>query len=351
MSIEIKKRLTPPIVVRPRMALVGIAIVVIVLLLPWSMFSTGTGRITALNPNERLQEITAPVDGFVDKWHVREGMRVKEGDLLLDLVDTDPSYLERLRTELEAARSGVEEARLAYETAKINLDRQQKLFAEGLSSRKEYEKAKIEAAKLSMELAKATAVLVKAETQVSRQTTQKVQAPRDGTILRVLHGEGNFLVKSGDVLIVFAPELRSIAVESWHIGNDLRFLQKGQIARVQFEGWPSVQIPGWPSVAIGTFRGRVEIVDYASSYAGKFRVLIVPDEPWPSDKFLKLNATARAMISLGTTTVGYEIWRKLNDFPPSTEPLRDELNALFSKKETAKPVKPPQEKPSAGKTK
>ena len=332
MDREIKRRLTPPIVIRPRtFALAGL-LVVAILILPWSMYSTGAGRITALDPSERVQEITAPVNGFVAKWYVREGSRVKQGDLLFDLVDNDPALLERMKLELQAAETAVDEAKLAYETAQLNADRQNKLFREGLSARKEFEKAKIEVAKLSIELSKAQAVLVKAQTQVSRQTSQHVTAPRDGSVLRVMHGEGNYLVKSGDVLIVFAPDLKSIAIETWHAGNDLRFLQVGQIARVQFEGWPSVQIPGWPSVAINTFRGRVKLIDYASSSNGRFRVLIAPDEPWPSDNFLKLNANARSTIWIGETHVGIEIWRKLNDFPPATGPLRDELRDLMMKK-------------------
>lgn len=347
MNSEIKNRLTPPIVVRPRFFASLAAIVLIILLLPWSMYSTGAGRITALDPSERIQEITAPVGGFVDKWYVREGTRVKSGDPILELIDSDPALLERLKTERNAAQTALDEGRLAYETAKINLDRQNQLFREGISSRKEFEKAKIDASKLSIELSKAQSVLVKSETQVSRQNTQRVLAPRDGTILRVLHGEGNYLVKSGDVLVVFAPDLTSIAVETWHMGNDLRFLQKGQTVRLQFEGWPSVQIAGWPSVAIGTFRGKVSLVDYASSYAGKFRVVIVPDEPWPSDKFLKLNGGARSVISLGDTRVGLEIYRKLNDFPPAAEPMRDELNELMKKKAAAKEAAPPTENPGA----
>jgi hypothetical protein len=185
-------------------------------------------------------------------------------------------------------------------------------------------------------VAKATSTLTKAETQLSRQHTQRVVAPRDGTVVRMLPGEGNQLVKAGDPLAVFAPDVTRLAVEMWIDGNDLRFVERGGAAQVQFEGWPSVQIPGWPSVAIGTFKARVHLVDFASSHQGKFRVLLTPDAPWPSSAFLRLNASARGMVTLGETVIGLELWRQLNGFPPQQEPIRDELAKLLkAKKESA----------------
>jgi pyruvate/2-oxoglutarate dehydrogenase complex dihydrolipoamide acyltransferase (E2) component len=343
-----KRYLLPPPLLSFFIRKVPLAIALVAVVgafLPWSMYSSGIGRVTALDPNERVQDITAPLGGFVRAWHVKEGSVLKKGDLIVELVDGDPSLVERIEREREAAESAVQASRSAMETARLNLDRQKQLFGEGLTARKEYEKAKIEVSKLSVELSKSLAVLTKAQTQVSRQATQSVVAPRDGSVLRVMAGEGNRLLKSGDPLVVFAPALTSPAVELWIPGNDMRFAVPGQSARVQLEGWPSAQIPGWPSLAIGTFPAKVKIVDYASSHLGKFRVLLVPDqEKWPSANFLRLNGSARGVISLGDTHVGWEIWRKLNDFPPLQEPIMDELDKMLHQKEgTAKPA-PPMEK-------
>ncbi len=68
----------------------------VILFLPWISFTVGQGQITAINPNERVQSISASVSGFVKRWHVKEGDRVIEGDVLVDLVDNDPDFLERL---------------------------------------------------------------------------------------------------------------------------------------------------------------------------------------------------------------------------------------------------------------
>lgn len=321
------------------------ALLLICACLPWSIFSSGTGRVTAVDPNERIQDITAPVSGFIKTWLVKEGSQVRKGQPIVELVDNDPNLLDRITREKEASAEAVTSSRLALDTAKINMDRQQKLFEEGLTSRKEYEKAKIEVSKFSVELSKAVSALARAETQVSRQTTQRVEAPRDGRVLRILAGEGNRLIKSGEPLIVFAPDLTTIAVEIWVDGIDIPYLKVGQNSRVEFEGWPSIQIPGWPSLAIGTFRGKVQLVDYASSYQGKFRALIIPDGKWPSNDILKLNANARGVIALRDTHVGVEVWRKFNNFPPLSAPIQDELNKLLSaKKADSESSEPKQDK-------
>lgn len=327
--------LTPPpitLVRRRWIIYILLLLLVLIILLPWHMFTTGMGRVTALEPNERIQEINAPVTGFIKKWHVNEGRYVQKNELLVELVDADPSLIERIETELEAARTALRSSELTLETADLNLRRQAQLLKEGLTARKDYEKAKIEVSKFQVEVSKAMSTLAKAETQVSRQRTQKVTAPRDGRVLRIIPGEGNQLIKSGDSLLVFAPEVSTPAVEMWISGNDIPFIRRGQNARLQFEGWPSVQVPGWPSVAIGTFNAKVFLVDYASSYQGKFRVLLVPSEVWPSKNFLRLNAHAKGIIYLRKSLLGVEIWRQLNDFPVIEGPILDELSRLLSNK-------------------
>lgn len=300
---------------------------------PWIAFTVGKGQITAINPNERIQTLTAPLGGFVRRWHVKEGDVVKEGQLVAELIDNDPAYLERLEREKDAAEAGLSSAKLMMDTAKIDLERQKKLFEQGLSSRKDYEKAKIEFSKLSVEYSKSLATFTKSETQVSRQATQRIVAPRNGTITRIMPGERGMLIKAGNPIAVFTPEVLTPAVEVWIDGNDASLIRPGNKAQLQFEGWPSIQIPGWPSIAIGTFDGKVHLVDQASSYGGKFRVLLVPTSTWPSQNFLRLGVHVKGYIQLSESFVLREIWRHLNGFPPVLAPVQDELNKMLFKTE------------------
>lgn len=323
-------------IVKSRTQRIIFVFVILVLILPWIAFTVGRGQVTAINPNERVQSLTASVGGFIKVWHVKEGDRVKEGQVIADLVDNDPSFLDRLEREKNAATSGLASSQLMMETAKIDLDRQRKLFEQGLSSRKDYEKSKIEFSKLNVEYSKNTAILTKSETQLSRQSTQRILAPRNGTITRILPGEKGLLIKAGSPIAIFTPDVTLPAVELWIDGNDASMLKKGQKTQLQFEGWPAIQIAGWPSISIGTFRGKVHLVDQASSYGGKFRVLIVPDAPWPSQNILRLGVHAKGYIRLKDSIVIKEIWRQLNGFPPVLEPIKDELNKMLINKNADK---------------
>ncbi len=297
---------------------------------PWTAFTVATGKVTAINPNERVQTLTAPLGGFIKAWHVSEGDRVEEGQLIADLIDNDPSLLDRLEREKNAASTGLASAQLMMDTAKIDLERQKKLFDEGLSSRKDYEKAKIEYSKLSVEHSKNLATLTKSETQLSRQSMQKILAPRNGTITRIMPGERGQLIKAGNPIAIFTPDVKTAAVELWVDGNDAAMLLPGQKAEIQFEGWPALQIAGWPSIAIGTFKGKVHLIDQASSFDGKFRVLLVPAAEWPSQRILRLGVNAKGYIRLRDSVVLQEVWRQLNGFPPVLAPIKDELNRMLS---------------------
>ncbi|MFZ4713264.1 MAG: efflux RND transporter periplasmic adaptor subunit [Bacteriovoracaceae bacterium] len=309
---------------------------VALLFFPWISFTVGKGHVSAINPNERTQSITAPIAGFIKEWHVKEGVRVKQGDIIADLVDNDSSYMERLEKDKNAATSALSSAKLMMETSKLDFDRQKRLLEEGLSSRKDYEKAKIEFSKHSVEYSKNISQLMKTETQLSRQSTQRIVAPRDGTVTRILPGERGQLLKAGSPIAIFTPDVTSPAAEIWIDGNDASMVKKGQTVQLQFEGWPAIQIAGWPSVAIGTFKGKVYLVDPASSSGGKFRVLVIPDSPWPSQEILRLGVHAKAYIRLNNTIILKEIWRQLNGFPPVVEPIKDELNKMLLEKTNEK---------------
>jgi adhesin transport system membrane fusion protein len=147
-----------------------------------------------------------------------------------------------------------------------------------------------------------------------------IRAPRDGIVFRLLASPGAELVKAGDPLVVLIPDTESRAVELWVDGNDVPLLEEGRAVRLQFEGWPAVQFSGWPSVAVGTFGGRIGLVDPKDDGSGRFRILVVPDEedePWPAPEYLRQGARANGFVLLDQVSLGYELWRQANGFPPT----------------------------------
>jgi adhesin transport system membrane fusion protein len=145
------------------------------------------------------------------------------------------------------------------------------------------------------------------------------------------------LLKAGDPLAVIVPESTTDVVELWIDGNDMPMVLPGSPVRLQFEGWPALQFAGWPSVAVGTFGGRVTLIDRTDNGRGKFRALVEPDqtdEQWPSKRFLRQGVRANGWVLLNVVPIGYELWRQFNGFPPviaPDEPSVAELTGVASK--------------------
>ncbi len=285
---------------------------------PWVQTSVGMGRVTALDPDERLQEITVLVGGRINRWFVRDGSRVSAGDPIVEIVDIDPRLVERLQAERGAVAGKYMAARTAAEIAEIDTQRQRELFDEGLSSRREFELARIKYEELQAKEAQALAELNAVDVKLSRQSTQLVIAPRDGAIVSVQAGDKATLVRSGQVVATLAPSDVDLAAEVYVSGLDAPLIEPGHKIRLEFEGWPAVQFSGWPAVAVGTFGGIVASVDPSVSPNGRFRILVKedPDDPWPDERYLRLGSQVKGWVLLNTVPLGYELWRQLNRFPP-----------------------------------
>lgn len=321
-AFETLNAIRMPSVMRAVGWLVAISIVGLALFLlfvPWVQTSSGNGTVTALNPNDRQQDINALVSGRIQEWFVRDGSRVVAGDPIVQLVDNDPQLIERLEAERAQVMVKLDAARSALTTASRDEQRMQGLFDEGLASRREYEQTVIRVDELRGSVAEAAAQLSRAQINISRQSVQVVSAPRDGTILSVNSGATSTFVNAGAIVATFVPDNVKRAVELYIDGRDVALVRPGASVRLQFEGWPVVQFSGWPSVAVGTFGGEVVAVDPSAQTNGRFRILIVEDEsdpnPWPGEQFVRFGSKARGWVLLETVTAGYEVWRQLNNFP------------------------------------
>ncbi len=328
-----------PLKVLPKIILTFLSLAILILLLtPWQQTSKGFGNIIATDPNHRAQNISASINGRIKKWYVKDGSAVKKDDKLVEIIDNDPLILERIKSERDAKKRKFQVSQIASQTSKINYQRQEDLFNKGLSSRRDFEEAKIEYKKLLAAEESAASELAESETKLSRQENQIIYAPKDGVILKVLAGDAATVVHLGDKLATFAPNLSDPAVEIYVSGNDIPLVIEGRKVRLQFEGWPIIQFSGWPSIAVGTFGGVVSSVDSSISENGKFRVIVKKDkdEKWPDERFLRHGAKAQAWILLNNVSLGYEFWRQLNSFPPSFD---SELKAAQTKEELNKIVK------------
>ena len=289
---------------------------------PWQQTSEGFGTVVALDPADRIQTINSIVKGRISKWYVQDGQQVAQGDPIVEILDIDPLYVQRLQQENEAFERKVELSRIAASVAENNWRRQQELVSQGLSSKRDAEKAQIEYKKLASELASNEASLAKSKSRLSREQVRTITAPADGQILQILNdGVGGVLIKEGSQVAVFEPSTQRLSAEVFMDGNDLSLISEGRKVRLQFEGWPALQAQGWPSLAVGTFDGEVYAIDSSVTKRGKYRVLVTPDPDsdlaWPNTKYLRQGTAVHAWVQLDTVSLGYEIWRNINGFPLS----------------------------------
>ncbi|MDM7954831.1 MAG: HlyD family efflux transporter periplasmic adaptor subunit [Blastomonas sp.] len=310
------------------MVVIGlIASAIFMVYVPWVQTAYGAGQVIALNPQDRLQNVTALVSGRIERWYVQDGQAVNEGDPIALIADNDPMLLQRLRAERALAEAKAAAAASALGTARLDVGRTGTLFSEGLASQREAELARIKVAEMEARVAEAQAAITQIDINLARQSLQTVRAPRNGVIQRITGGDKATMVSQGDVLASFAPTQARRVVEIYVDGRDVPLIRRGQPVRLEFEGWPAIQFSGWPSVARGLFDGEVQQVDLAASTNGLFRVLVQEARgktPWPGEPYVRLGANARGWVAMEEVSVGFELWRQLNDFPLQNPALIEE---------------------------
>jgi multidrug resistance efflux pump len=305
-------------------------------LMPWVQTTTGPGRVTTLDPRDRVQNISAMVSGRIAEWYVNDASSVKAGDPIVRIVDVDDELVARLDAQLQAAKRKLEAAREATRTAGLDLARREALFAEGLASRLDLEQASIRVQQLRITEEQAQGEVNDAEVNLSRQGSQLVVAPRDGTIMHVEAGDVATMVSAGQALATFMPAGTERVVEIYLEGRDIGLVHPGRKVRLQFDGWPAFQFSGLPEFAVGTFAGEVVFVEPNARMDGSFRVLVAEDKleagcfgvdtrpglnvagncGWPPESFVRLGASVQGWVLLETVPLGYELWRRMNNFPP-----------------------------------
>ncbi len=150
-----------------------------------------------------------------------------------------------------------------------------------------------------------------------RRKMRYILAPQNGYINKAIKSGIGETFKEGEQLVGIMPADYDIAVETFVAPIDLPLIHVGENIRVQFDGWPAIVFSGWPDASFGTYSGTVVAVETFISTNGKFRILIAPKkdaEQWP--KNVRVGSGARTIALLKDVPIWYELWRKLNGFPP-----------------------------------
>ncbi len=155
------------------------------------------------------------------------------------------------------------------------------------------------------------------ENYAQRSQFYYIVAPQDCYITKAIKPGIGETVKEGDAVVSIMPAEFTIAAELYIRPVDLPLIQMGNEVRFIFDGWPAFVFSGWPNQSVGTYTGQVVAIDNTINEKGEYRILAAPasdDRPWP--EALRPGSGARGIALLKTVPLWYEVWRKLNGFPP-----------------------------------
>jgi len=301
---------------------------------------------------DRLKEqLTAKENSMVSKNQKAKALERQISALKVAMqgkIDQSKAKLEAEKVRFQNSSNQFDRNRNLYAAGNIPLTKYQEIEYKYRGSEADLENAKIELTRVEAEyldkigkaesdLNATRAEIFETQGEISklrnewesmriRNERYQVLAPQSGYVVKALQAGIGETIKEGEPVCTIMPESSDLAVELYVKAMDVPLVEKGRHVRIQFDGWPALQFSGWPSVSVGTFGGRVKVIDFVNSRAGEFRLLVVPDEEnekWP--KQLRMGSGIKAWVMLNDVPIWYELWRQLNGFPPSLydEPLDD----------------------------
>lgn len=254
----------------------------------------------------------------------------------MEIADRQLNRIVKLQEEGLKAVRDVEQERMKFQKAKADMISQENKF---LASKNEVINAQVELGRLRAEYAEKTAKIqsdlftaqsmqYNASAEVTklqntytnydvRRGMNYIKSPQTGYINKALMAGVGETFKEGERLVNIMPAEYDMAVETFVSPIDLPLLHRGEKVRIQFDGWPAIVFSGWPNVSYGTYGGVVVAIETFISPNGKYRVLLAPDpedHPWPKD--LRVGSGASTLALLNDVPIWFELWRKLNGFPP-----------------------------------
>ena len=147
--------------------------------------AAGDGSRTGLNASgyvtaRREATISSKITGKVTEVMVEEGLRVKEGQVLARLDDTNAvASLKLARAQLESARTTLAETQVRLDEADKNLARQTELIGKNVVSQADFDHAKADALAYKARLAQQGV-----EVAVAEQSVAGWQQQLDDTVIR-----------------------------------------------------------------------------------------------------------------------------------------------------------------------
>ena len=210
-------------------------------------------------------KISAYVPAKIVRLPVKEGDRVKKGQLLvqLDLVAYQAA-VDQVKATLESARARLKLSEATLEQSKLIYDRQKKLFEQSLTSQEQFDAARtdynarlaeVESSRYLVSQSQAS--LVQAQDNLDKTT---ITSPINGIVTDLNAEEGEIVMvgtmNNPGTVILTVSDLSEIQADVDVDETDVASLKLGQEAKIRIDAIPDTSFNGMVNEIAGT--GKVE---------------------------------------------------------------------------------------------
>ena len=261
-----------------------------------TMTVTATGTLSAVT----TVQVGSQVSGVISRLYVDFNSRVKKGQLLAEL---DPTPFEQ---QVEQRRADVTKAQVDAANAKINFERQARLFKAGLAAQADYDTAKTQYEGARAQVAQATAALSQALTNLKY---TKILSPIDGVVVDRQYDVGQTVAASfqAPTLFSIAQDLTKMQVQADVDQSDIGRVQVGQVARFTVDAYPDEE-----------FRGRISQIRLNATVSQNVVTYpVIIEVPNPDGK-LRPKMTANVTIEVAVVRNVLRIPNAALRFKPDT---------------------------------
>jgi HlyD family secretion protein len=266
-----------------------------------------TSRVRApgkIEPRTQVK-ISADIMGKVVRLAVKEGDRVKKGQLMLQLDDTQyRSAAGQARAALASARARLKDSEQTLKTVTANHDRQRSLYEQKLLSNAEWDQAQsnFESARASQltaaeEVARSSAALQAADDNLRK---TRFEAPFDG-VVSALNVEAGEVVITGTMnnpgtQILVVSDLSRMLVRADVDETDVVDMRIGHQAKITVDALPDTSFPGTVTEIGSTAKRNATGISEGQT---NFEVKVVFDQDVPE---VRPGMTADVEIATATHT-------------------------------------------------
>lgn len=205
---------------------------------------TASGYVVA----QRKAAIASKATGRIMALNVVEGDRVKEGEIIARLEDSD------MRAALEQARAGLRVNEADLKDAQRNFERQKVLLSKNLSTQAEYDAAEAQLQRVAANIEVAKAGVTAAE--VALENTL-IRAPFNGTVLTKNADLGEMVVPmaasaGSKSAVVTIADMASLQVEADVSESTIERVLVHQPCEITLDAYPGVRYEGYVDKIVPT---------------------------------------------------------------------------------------------------